>query len=83
VVYVDDRDGVRAKLKERGVHTAIHYPLPLHLQKAYQSLGYAPGALPQAERACQRVIALPLYPELTNAQVVYAAQALREIVGEK
>jgi len=83
VVYVDDRDGVRAKLKERGVHTAIHYPLPLHLQKASESLGYEPGALPQAERACQRVIALPLYPELTNAQVVYAAQSLREIVGEK
>jgi dTDP-4-amino-4,6-dideoxygalactose transaminase len=83
VVYVDDRDAVRAKLKERGVETAIHYPLPIHLQKAYQSLGYAPGTLPQAELACERVIAMPLYPELTNAQVVYAAQALREIVGEK
>jgi len=83
VVYVDDRDAVRAKLEERGVETAIHYPLPIHLQKAYQFLGYAPGTLPQAERACQRVIAMPLYPELTNAQVVYAAQALREIVGEK
>ena len=83
VVYVDDRDAVRAKLEERGVQTAIHYPLPIHLQKAYHSLGYAPGSLPQAERACERVIGMPLYPELTNAQVVYAAQALREIVGEK
>ena len=83
VVYVDDRDAVRAKLEERGVQTAIHYPLPIHLQKAYHSLGYAPGSLPQAERACERVIGMPLYPELTNAQVVYAAQALREIVGRK
>ena len=83
VVYVDDRDAVRAKLEERGVQTAIHYPLPIHLQKAYHSLGYAPGSLPQAERACERVIGMPLYPELTNAQVVYAAQALRKIVGEK
>ena len=83
VVYVDDRDAVRAKLEERGVETAIHYPLPIHLQKAYQSLGYAQGTLPQAELACQRVIAMPLYPELTHGQVVYAAQALREIVGEK
>jgi dTDP-4-amino-4,6-dideoxygalactose transaminase len=83
VVYVDERDAVRAKLEERGVQTAIHYPLPIHLQKAYHSLGYAPGSLPQAERACERVIGMPLYPELTNAQVVYAAQALREIVGRK
>jgi dTDP-4-amino-4,6-dideoxygalactose transaminase len=83
VVYVNDRDAVRAKLEERGVQTAIHYPLSIHLQKAYQSLGYAPGSLPQAERACQRVIAMPLYPELTNAQVEYAAQVLREIVGEE
>jgi dTDP-4-amino-4,6-dideoxygalactose transaminase len=83
VVYVDDRDAVRAKLEERGVQTAIHYPLPIHLQKAYHSLGYAPGSLPQAERACERVIGMPLFPELTNAQVVYAAQALRKIVGEK
>jgi len=83
VVYVNDRDAVRAKLEERGVQTAIHYPLPIHLQKAYQSLGCAPGSLPQAERACQRVIAMPLYPELTNAQVEYAAQVLREIVGEE
>jgi dTDP-4-amino-4,6-dideoxygalactose transaminase len=83
VVYVDDRDAVRAKLEERGVQTAVHYPLPIHLQKAYHSLGYSQGTLPQAERACERVIGMPLYPELTNAQVVYAAQALRKIVGEK
>jgi dTDP-4-amino-4,6-dideoxygalactose transaminase len=83
VVYVDDRDAVRAKLEERGVQTAIHYPLPIHLQRAYQFLGYPKGSLPHAEHACERVIAMPLYPELTDEQVTYAAKTLREIVGEK
>jgi dTDP-4-amino-4,6-dideoxygalactose transaminase len=83
VVYVANRDAVRAKLEERGVQTAIHYPLPIHFQKPYQYLGYRTGDLPQAERACERVISMPLYPEMTNEQAAYAAQALREIVGEK
>jgi dTDP-4-amino-4,6-dideoxygalactose transaminase len=83
VVYVDDRDAVRAKLEERGVQTAIYYPLPIHLQKPYQSLGYPKGSLPHVERACERVIAMPFYPELTDEQVTYAAEMLREIVGER
>jgi dTDP-4-amino-4,6-dideoxygalactose transaminase len=83
VVYVDDRDAVIARLKELGVHTGVHYPLPIHLQKAYQYLGYQRGDLPQAERACERVISMPLYPEMSDEQAAYAAQTLREIVGEK
>lgn len=83
VVYVDNRDAVRARLEEREVQTGIHYPLPVHLQKPYQALGYRCGDFPQAERACQHVISMPLYPEMTNEQAAYAAQTLREIVGEK
>jgi len=83
VVYVADRDAVRARLEERGVYTNIHYPLPIHLQRPYQSLGYQRGDLPQAERACARVISMPLYPEMTNEQAAYAAQTLRGIVGER
>ena len=82
VVYADDRDAVRTRLEERGVQTAIHYPLPLHLQKPYQALGYRRGDFPQAERACERVISLPLYPEMSDEQAHYAARTLREIVGE-
>ncbi len=82
VVYVADRDAVIARLKERGVETGVYYPLPIHLQKAYQFLGYQRGDLPQAESACERVISMPLYPEMTKRQATYAAQALREIVGE-
>jgi dTDP-4-amino-4,6-dideoxygalactose transaminase len=83
VVYVNNRDAVRASLQERGVQTGVHYPLPVHLQKPYQALGYRQGDFPYAERACQRVISMPLYPEMTNEQAAYAAQTLREIVGEK
>jgi dTDP-4-amino-4,6-dideoxygalactose transaminase len=83
VVYVADRDAVRARLEERGVQTSIHYPVPLHLQKPYQALGYRRGDFPLAERACERVISMPLYPEMSDEQAVYAARTLREIVGEK
>ena len=83
VVYVADRDAVRARLEERGVQTGIYYPLPIHLQKPYQSLGYQRGDLPHVERACERVISMPLYPEMSDEQAAYAARTLREIVGEK
>jgi dTDP-4-amino-4,6-dideoxygalactose transaminase len=83
VVYVDERDRVRAALEERGVGTAVHYPTPVHLQRAYAGLGYAPGSLPHTERACERVLSLPLFPELTAAQVEYAARTLAEIVGAR
>jgi dTDP-4-amino-4,6-dideoxygalactose transaminase len=83
VVYAADRDAVRTRLEERGVQTGVHYPLPLHLQKAYQYLGYQRGDFPRAERACERVFNMPLYPEMTNEQAAYAARTLREIVGEK
>ena len=81
VAYVDDRDGVRAALQARGVETAIHYPRPIHLQRAYEGLGYAPGSLPHTERACTHVMSLPLFPEMTDEQVEYAAATLAEIVG--
>jgi len=80
VVYVDDRDAVRAVLESRGIQTAVHYPMPLHLQQAYASLGYKRGDFPHAERACARVLALPIFPELTNDQVEYVAKTLVEIV---
>ena len=83
VVYVDNRDAVRTRLEERGVQTGIYYPLPIHLQKPYQSLGYQRGDLPRVESACERVISMPLYPEMSDEQAHYAAQTLREIVGEK
>lgn len=83
VGYVDDRDGARAQLETRGVHTAIHYPRPVHLQKAFSALGYRSGSFPHTERACERCLTMPLFPEMTTAQVEYAAKALAQIVGAK
>src|SRR5437899_480374 len=66
-----------------GVGTAIHYPHPIHLQAAYAGLGHAPGSFPHAERACERVLSMPLFPEMTIEQAEYAAQTLAEIVGAR
>lgn len=83
VVYVGNRDEVRAKLEKRGVQTGVHYPLPLHLQEAFAYLGYRRGSLPHTERACERCISMPLFPEMTEEQVRYAAQTLAETAAEK
>ncbi|MEP6768197.1 MAG: DegT/DnrJ/EryC1/StrS family aminotransferase, partial [Acidobacteriota bacterium] len=83
VVYVENRDAVRTALEAKGVQTAIHYPVPVHLQKAYADLGHRPGAFPDTEWAAERAISLPLFPELTDEQVRYAAEALVEVAGKK
>src|SRR3989442_1392535 len=83
VVYVDARDRVREALAARGVGTAVHYPLPIHLQEAYRRLGHAPGSFPHAERACERVLSMPLFPEMTIEQAEHDARALAEIVGAR
>jgi dTDP-4-amino-4,6-dideoxygalactose transaminase len=81
VVYVERRDAVRAALQARGVHTAIHYPRPVPLQPAFATLGFGPGSFPHAERACERALSMPFFPEMTDEQVQYAAQQLAEVVG--
>lgn len=77
VIYVKDRDAVQAELKSHGIGTAVHYPLPLHLQEALSSLGYKAGDFPHAEMACREVLALPLFPELTNDEVDYVCESLQ------
>jgi len=64
-----DRDGVQARAAEAGVDTRIFYPVPLHLQPCFGDLGYAPGDLPECERAAATVLSLPIYPSLSDSQV--------------
>ena len=77
VVRVADRDRVREQLTAAGIGTAIYYPLPLHLQECFAGLGYRSGDLPESERAADRALALPVYPELTKEQIRYVAGALQ------
>ena len=77
VIRAPRRDALAAYLKERGIETLIHYPIPTHLQKAYESLGQGPGSCPNAEKACGEILSLPLYPALPTASVDRVADAIR------
>jgi dTDP-4-amino-4,6-dideoxygalactose transaminase len=68
VVRTDDRAGLMNHLKNAGIGTGIHYPIPLHLQKAYESLNYRSGDFPAAERAAAEIVSLPMFPQLTSKQ---------------
>ena len=75
------RDAIRARLGADGIATAIHYPRPIHLQRAYAHLGQGPGSCPIAERAADEMISLPMYPDLTIAQVDQVVDALAAILA--
>jgi dTDP-4-amino-4,6-dideoxygalactose transaminase len=78
VVRVPGRDRVRAGLAARGVGTEVYYPVPMHLQECFASLGHAPGDFPESESAALETLALPIYPELADDQAAYVVQALAE-----
>jgi len=82
VVRRPDRDAVRAALQARGIGTGIHYPVPVHLQPAYAGrVALGPGGLPATEAAAREVFSLPMFPQLTDAQVARVADALRETLA--
>jgi dTDP-4-amino-4,6-dideoxygalactose transaminase len=76
-VRAPDRERLQARQAERGVGAVVHYPLPAHLQPIYAGLA-APGSLPVTERLAREVLSLPIYPELTAAEVEAVAAAVRE-----
>ncbi len=75
------RDDLQAHLKERGIGTAVYYPLPLHLQPCFAYLGYREGSCPESERAAAEVLSLPIYPELTTTQLDEVVDAVRGFYG--
>jgi dTDP-4-amino-4,6-dideoxygalactose transaminase len=79
-IRIPRRDGVQKFLTERMIGSAVYYPVPLHLQPLYASLGHKPGDFPHAERAAQEVLSLPMYPELRAEQLQRVATALAEAV---
>jgi len=82
VVRHPRRDELKAFLDAKGVGCALHYPLPLHLQKCYAGLGYKNGDFPVAEKAGRECLSLPIYAELTDAQIQRVAAVIREFFGQ-
>jgi dTDP-4-amino-4,6-dideoxygalactose transaminase len=76
------RDAIRAELEKRGVQTGLHYPIPLHLQKAYRHLGYQQGEFPVAERIGRECLTLPLFPEMTAQQQAAVIDGLTDVLSE-
>ena len=83
VVHVDNRDAVQQALAEKGVATALHYPVPLHLQRAYAHMNLKEGTFPVAESYAQRLLSLPMYAELTDDQIRYVCDCLKEAVRRR
>ena len=82
VIETPERDRVRSVLNDAGVETAVHYPVPVHLQKAYAHLRYKPGDLPITETLCQHCLSLPIYPELSKTKISTIASILLNLFGE-
>lgn len=78
IIRVANRDKLEKHLRERGIGTAIHYPIPVHLQKAYSDLCLPKGTLPQTEKISNQILSLPIYPELTEDEVEYIVQVVNK-----
>ena len=78
VVQMPRRDQVQTHLESRGIGTAVYYPVPLHRQECFASLGYSEGALPKSETAARTALALPMYPELTEDQQAHVVETIAE-----
>jgi dTDP-4-amino-4,6-dideoxygalactose transaminase len=79
-IRVKNRDEIMRSLAEMGIGSGVHYPVPIHLQEAYQGLGYPPGTFPIAERCATEFVSLPIFPELTFAQVEMVIQGVKDAV---
>jgi dTDP-4-amino-4,6-dideoxygalactose transaminase len=80
-IRVQERDKLMQLLGGKGIGCGIHYPVPVHRQEAYSSLGYGTGSFPVAERTADEFVSLPMFPELTPAQVNRVAETVKEIVS--
>ena len=83
VVRVKNREKLMADLATANVGTAIHYPIPLHLQKAYVHLGYKQGDFPVAEKVAPEIMSLPMFPQLTRQQQEHVAEKLMQLTGAR
>lgn len=80
VIQVNERDKIIQDLKKKGINTSIHYPIPLHLQPAFQHLGYKKGDFPNCEYSADHVISLPMFPELKKEEIEFICKTINIIV---
>ena len=83
IIETDHRNELQKHLTSRGIQTNIHYPIPIHLQKAYVDLGYKEGKFPYAERAAKRMLSLPIFPELSNTQIHHIVDSIKEFLQNR
>jgi dTDP-4-amino-4,6-dideoxygalactose transaminase len=83
VVRVEDREGLMAHLKNANIGTGIHYPIPLHLQKAYKALNYSQGDFPVCEKAASEIVSLPMFPQLTAEQQQRVVQEITRFLESR
>jgi len=80
IIRVEDRDDLRRALADNGVSTEIYYPVPFHLQDCFSDLGYHEGDFPHAENAGKSSLAIPIYPELRDEQLLYVVEKIKEFI---
>lgn len=81
VIRHPKRDALKEFLYQKGIHTSIHYPVPVHLQPAYENLGYLKTSLPNTEKIAGEILSLPIYPELTEEQVGFICKCIFEFIN--
>jgi dTDP-4-amino-4,6-dideoxygalactose transaminase len=81
VVRHPRRDELKKYLEEHGIGCGLHYPLPVHLQKCYASLGYKAGDFPVAEKAARQCLSLPIYPEMNEERIQRVVTGIRDFFG--
>lgn len=83
VIRTQRRDELQSYLAESRIATGLHYPVPLHLQNAYKSLGYKEGDFPVSEKVANEILSLPMFPELSHDQQKYVVETIREFFSTK
>jgi dTDP-4-amino-4,6-dideoxygalactose transaminase len=83
VVRSKERDRLQSFLSQQGVGTGIHYPVPIHLQPAYEGLGHRQGDFPVSEQLAKEILSLPMFPELREDQIAYVADQVRHFLKEE